>query len=66
LVSLSNCDSGVRLSKDKFGVSWQVVPIVLPDLLCDPDPEKSGRVMCAMLTMKKLDIGALVQAHERP
>ncbi len=49
--------------KDKFGLSWQIVPSVLPRLLSDSDPEKSGRVMKAMLTMKKLDIHALEQAY---
>jgi predicted 3-demethylubiquinone-9 3-methyltransferase (glyoxalase superfamily) len=48
--------------KDKFGLSWQIVPIVLPELLNDPDPEKSARVMKVMLTMKKLDIAALKKA----
>jgi predicted 3-demethylubiquinone-9 3-methyltransferase (glyoxalase superfamily) len=52
--------------KDKFGLSWQIVPTVLPKLLGDPDPEKSGRVMKAMLKMKKLDIQGLKQAHESP
>jgi predicted 3-demethylubiquinone-9 3-methyltransferase (glyoxalase superfamily) len=49
--------------KDKFGLSWQIVPAILPKLLGDPDPVKSGRVMKAMLTMKKLDIGALERAY---
>jgi predicted 3-demethylubiquinone-9 3-methyltransferase (glyoxalase superfamily) len=48
--------------KDKFGLAWQIVPTVLPKLLGDPDPEKSSRVMKAMMTMKKLDIHALEQA----
>ena len=52
--------------KDKFGLSWQIVPIALPELLSSPDPEKSQRVMKAMLTMKKLDIRALKQAYESP
>ena len=51
--------------KDKFGLSWQIVPTVLPELLSNPDPEKSQRVMKAMLTMKKLDIRALKQAYEK-
>ena len=51
--------------KDKFGLSWQIVPTVLPELLSDPDPEKSQRVMKVMLTMKKLDIRALKQAYEK-
>lgn len=49
--------------KDRFGVSWQIVPTALYELLQDPDPEKSGRVMQAMLQMKKLDIPALQRAH---
>jgi predicted 3-demethylubiquinone-9 3-methyltransferase (glyoxalase superfamily) len=48
--------------KDKFGLSWQIVPDVLLDLLQDSDQEKSQRVMKAMMTMKKLDIKALKQA----
>jgi predicted 3-demethylubiquinone-9 3-methyltransferase (glyoxalase superfamily) len=50
--------------KDKFGLSWQIVPGVLLELLSNPDPEKSQRVMKGMLTMKKLDIRALQQAGE--
>ncbi len=49
--------------KDKFGVSWQIVPTILPELLNDPDPEKSNRVMEAMLKMKKIDIKTLQQAY---
>ncbi len=45
--------------KDKYGVSWQVVPVKLFDLLSDPDHEKSQRVMRAMLQMKKIDIDEL-------
>jgi predicted 3-demethylubiquinone-9 3-methyltransferase (glyoxalase superfamily) len=48
--------------KDKFGVSWQIVPIVLVELLADPDREKSQRVMQAMLSMKKIEIDALERA----
>ena len=48
--------------KDKFGVSWQIVPTRLKELLADPDPERSQRAMRAMLDMKKIDIGALEQA----
>ena len=51
--------------KDKFGLSWQIMPTVLPELLCDPDPKKSHGVMKAMLAMKKLDIRALQQAAEQ-
>ena len=50
--------------QDKFGVSWQVIPTALGKLMSDPDPEKSGRVMRAMLQMEKIDIRALQQAHE--
>ncbi|HEY2521226.1 MAG TPA: VOC family protein [Streptosporangiaceae bacterium] len=49
--------------KDKFGVSWQVIPAVLSSLLGDPDPEKASRATQAMLTMGKLDIAALERAH---
>ena len=49
--------------KDKFGVSWQVVPTVLAELIKDPDSDKSGRVMKALLQMKKLDIAALKRAY---
>lgn len=50
---------------DKFGVSWQIVPTQLNKLLSDPDPAKSGRVMQAMLQMKKLDIAGLKRAYEQ-
>jgi predicted 3-demethylubiquinone-9 3-methyltransferase (glyoxalase superfamily) len=52
--------------KDKFGVSWQIVPSVLQDLLHSPDPGKSSRVMQAMLKMTKLDIAALGRAYSDP
>jgi predicted 3-demethylubiquinone-9 3-methyltransferase (glyoxalase superfamily) len=48
--------------KDRFGVSWQVVPRALPEMLMDPDASKSARAMTAMLKMKKLDISALRRA----
>ena len=50
--------------KDKYGLSWQIVPTVLITLLNDPDPEKSRRVMKAMLQMKKIDIETLKQAAD--
>jgi predicted 3-demethylubiquinone-9 3-methyltransferase (glyoxalase superfamily) len=49
--------------KDKYGVSWQVVPSVLIEMLADAAVEKSGRVMQAMLQMKKIDIAALDRAY---
>ena len=49
---------------DKFGVSWQIVPTALARLMSDPDPEKSKRVVKAMLQMDKLDIAALERAHQ--
>ena len=50
--------------KDKFGVSWQIVPTALGTMLQDKDPEKSQRVMKAMLQMDKLDIERLRQAYD--
>jgi predicted 3-demethylubiquinone-9 3-methyltransferase (glyoxalase superfamily) len=50
--------------KDRFGVSWQVVPTVLSEMLQDKDPETSKRVMAALLKMKKIRIEALKKAHE--
>lgn len=49
--------------KDKYGLSWQIVPTVLGKLMSDPDREKANRVMKAMLQMDKLDINTLEQAH---
>ena len=51
--------------KDKFGLSWQVTPTVLIDMLHDSDQEKSGCVMQAMLQMKKIDIKALKDDYTR-
>ena len=48
---------------DRYGLSWQVVPAMLMDLITDPDPAKAKRVTEAMFTMKKLDIAALQQAY---
>jgi predicted 3-demethylubiquinone-9 3-methyltransferase (glyoxalase superfamily) len=48
--------------KDKFGVSWQIVPTALPRLLGNPDREKAQRVMQAMLQMKKIEIDELERA----
>lgn len=49
---------------DKYGVSWQIVPTILPELLANPDPIKAQRVMDAMLKMIKLDIAVLQQASQ--
>jgi predicted 3-demethylubiquinone-9 3-methyltransferase (glyoxalase superfamily) len=51
--------------KDKFGVSWQVVPTVLIEMLQDKDPKKAQAVMAAMLQMKKISIEPLRRAYER-
>jgi predicted 3-demethylubiquinone-9 3-methyltransferase (glyoxalase superfamily) len=62
------CDGGqpgpCAWLKDKYGVSWQIVPIVLMEMLQDPDPVKSQRVMQAMMKMGKIDIAALRAAYD--
>jgi predicted 3-demethylubiquinone-9 3-methyltransferase (glyoxalase superfamily) len=50
--------------KDRFGVSWQIVPTILVEMLQDRDPEKAQRVMAAMLGMKKIDVEGLRKAYE--
>jgi predicted 3-demethylubiquinone-9 3-methyltransferase (glyoxalase superfamily) len=50
--------------KDKFGLSWQIVPTALGELMGDPDPVKSQRVLQAMLKMKKIDVAGLKRAYE--
>ena len=50
--------------KDRYGLSWQIIPAILGKLLQDPDAEKAKRVMQAMLQMDKIDIQRLKQAHE--
>jgi predicted 3-demethylubiquinone-9 3-methyltransferase (glyoxalase superfamily) len=49
--------------KDRFGLSWQIVPVTLDKMLNDPDPEKAARVMQAMLKMKKIDLAELKKAR---
>jgi predicted 3-demethylubiquinone-9 3-methyltransferase (glyoxalase superfamily) len=49
--------------KDKYGVSWQVIPAILDEMIGDPNSEKSQRAMEAMLKMKKIDIAALERAY---
>jgi predicted 3-demethylubiquinone-9 3-methyltransferase (glyoxalase superfamily) len=51
--------------KDKYGLSWQIIPSALGRLLSDPDPEKAGRVLQAMLKMNKIDIQVLQAAYDR-
>ncbi|HEU5185785.1 MAG TPA: VOC family protein [Gemmatimonadaceae bacterium] len=48
--------------KDKYGLSWQIIPTALNELLSDPDPKRANRAMKAMLGMKKIDIAALEKA----
>ena len=50
--------------KDRYGVSWQIVPTVLGKMLADPDPQKARRVMEAMLKMRKIDIAKLRDAYD--
>lgn len=50
--------------KDRFGLRWQIVPSELPALLSDPDPERVGRAVQAMMTMKKLDVRAMQDAAD--
>jgi predicted 3-demethylubiquinone-9 3-methyltransferase (glyoxalase superfamily) len=53
--------------KDRFGLSWQVTPTVLTELTADPDPVRARKAMAAMMTMKKIDIAALLEAvGDRP
>ncbi len=52
--------------KDKFGLSWQIIPTALGELLGDEDPVKVGRVMQAMLKMNKIEIAGLRQAYDQP
>ncbi len=51
--------------KDKFGVSWQIVPIAAIEMMKGPDPQKSKRAMEAMMQMKKIDIAAMRRAAEQ-
>ena len=51
--------------KDKYGLSWQIIPSALGELMSDPDPEKAGRVVQAMLKMNKIDVPTLQQAYDQ-
>ncbi len=50
--------------KDKFGLSWQIIPTALPELMSDPDLEKGGRVMQAMMGIRKIEIEELQEAYD--
>jgi predicted 3-demethylubiquinone-9 3-methyltransferase (glyoxalase superfamily) len=50
--------------KDRYGLSWQIIPTALPEMLNDPDPVKARRAMEAMFTMRKIDIAALKAAYD--
>ena len=64
LIADGGAESQCGWLKDKYGLSWQVVPTFLDGLLTDPDPVKAGRAMKAMLEMKKLDVQALQNAYD--
>ncbi len=51
--------------QDKFGLSWQIIPTILGEMLADKDPKKSQSVMQAMMQMKKIDIAGLREAYDR-
>lgn len=63
LVSNGGTEGPCGWLKDRFGLSWQIVPTVLPQMLSDPDRERTRRVMDALLRMTKLDIAALQAAY---
>ncbi len=64
-LSAGGAESQCGWLKDKFGLSWQIVPTILPRLLSGADPARSRRAMQAMLSMKKLDISVLQQAYDQ-
>lgn len=59
-------DQQCRWLKDRYGLSWQIVPAALGDMMQDPDPARAGRVMQAMLKMVKLDLAQLQAAYNSP
>ena len=65
LTAAGGSESRCGWLKDRFGVSWQVVPTVLGSLMSDPNPQKARATVDAMLTMKKLVIADLKKAHDR-
>ena len=64
-LSAGGSDEQCGWLKDKYGLSWQIIPTVLGKLLGDKDPAKANRVMQAMLKMKKIDIKGLQEAYDR-
>lgn len=52
--------------KDRYGLSWQIVPAVLGEMMSDPDPSRSQRVMEALVKMRKLDLAELEKAYGKP
>ncbi len=52
--------------KDRYGLSWQITPRILREMLGDPDPRRSKNVMEAMLAMKKIDTAGLSRAYDHP
>lgn len=64
LIAAGGSPSRCGWLKDKFGLSWQIVPSSLGQMLSDKDPAKSGRAMQAMLQMQKLDLAALQRAYD--
>ena len=62
-LSAGGAESQCGWVKDRFGLSWQIVPTIMADLFTDSDPAKAQRAMSAMLQMKKLDIEKLKRAH---
>jgi predicted 3-demethylubiquinone-9 3-methyltransferase (glyoxalase superfamily) len=65
-LSAGGAESQCGWLKDRFGLWWQIVPTMLPQLLADGDPARSQRVMKVLMGMKKLDIRALQQAYDQP
>ncbi len=63
-LSAGGHEVGCGWLKDRFGVSWQVVPTLLVEMLQDKEPQRAKRVMAALLKMKKIDVEALKQAYE--
>ena len=53
----------MRLAEDKYGLSWQIIPTALGEMLGDKDPQKTGRVMQAMMQMGKIEIEGLKRAY---